>query len=242
MTAQRRIGLWSLIAGHAAGGPVTLEHVCTAMVSTCRVDGAAVAVSLPAAPRETVFASDQVASDMEELSLTLGEGPCVDAVASGPVLVPDVMAPHCLARWPVFVPAAGRAGVRAVFALPLHVGGIHTGVVDLYRGQPGEMNREQLTDALVLADIAFALLLDAPAGDRRHDGHWPESTGPQHPEVHQATGMVSVQLGVTAAVALTRLRAYAYAHDRRLHEVAGDVVARRLRFNPDRADEDRGGC
>jgi hypothetical protein len=45
--------------------------------------------------------------------------------------------------------------------------------------------------------------------------------------------MITVQLGVTATVALIRLRAYAYAHGRRLHDVAGDVVSRRLRFDPD---------
>jgi hypothetical protein len=45
--------------------------------------------------------------------------------------------------------------------------------------------------------------------------------------------MVTVQLGVSAAVALIRLRAYAYSHDRRLRDVASDVVARRLRFSPD---------
>ncbi|MGH3311543.1 MAG: ANTAR domain-containing protein [Streptomyces sp.] len=63
------------------------------------------------------------------------------------------------------------------------------------------------------------------------DGRWSEQAGPQHPEVHQATGMVTVQLGVTAAVALVRLRDYAFAQDRRLSEVAKDVVARRLRFD-----------
>jgi len=34
-------------------------------------------------------------------------------------------------------------------------------------------------------------------------------------------------------MAMIRLRAYAYAHDRRLGDVAADVVARRLRFGPD---------
>jgi hypothetical protein len=45
--------------------------------------------------------------------------------------------------------------------------------------------------------------------------------------------MIIAQLGVTAAVALVRLRAYAYANDRRLRDVARDVVDRRLRFHPD---------
>jgi hypothetical protein len=45
--------------------------------------------------------------------------------------------------------------------------------------------------------------------------------------------MITVQLGVSAAVALVRLRAYAYTTDRSLRDVAGDVVARVLRFDPD---------
>jgi AmiR/NasT family two-component response regulator len=51
-------------------------------------------------------------------------------------------------------------------------------------------------------------------------------------EVHQATGMISVQLGVNVAEAFTRLRAHAFAEDWSLSELAAEVVARRLRFTP----------
>ena len=53
-------------------------------------------------------------------------------------------------------------------------------------------------------------------------------------EVHQATGIVAVQLGVDVAEALVRVRAYAYAHDRQVAAVAGDIVARRLQLISDR--------
>jgi hypothetical protein len=43
--------------------------------------------------------------------------------------------------------------------------------------------------------------------------------------------MISVQLGVSLAEALVRLRAHAYAEGRLIAEVAADVVARRLRFD-----------
>jgi AmiR/NasT family two-component response regulator len=46
--------------------------------------------------------------------------------------------------------------------------------------------------------------------------------------------MVMVQLGVSIGEAMTRMRAYAFAHDRRLDEVARDVVTRRLVFDRDR--------
>jgi hypothetical protein len=241
VNADRRVRLWSLVVEQAHGGSVEVAHVCAAAISASGVGSAAVAVRLSASPREVIYASDPVAAELEELTLTLGEGPCVDAFAGSPTLVADLTTADSLARWPVFAPAAAQTGARAVFALPLQVGAVRLGVMDLYRARAGGLGRDQLADVLVLADTACALLLDAAQSYRpRPDGRWFEQAGSQHPEVHQATGMITVQLAVSAAVALVRLRAYAYAHDRRLRDVAGDVVARRLRFD-DSAGEDRDG-
>ena len=151
MSVARRMRLWSLVVEHARGGPVGVEHVCAAVLSAAGVDSVAVAVALSASPRETMYASDRVAAEVEELTLTLGEGPGVDAFTGGPALVADLTASDCLARWPVFAPAATLVGVRAVFALPLQVGGIRLGVLDLYRAQPGDLDGERLADELLAA-------------------------------------------------------------------------------------------
>jgi hypothetical protein len=45
--------------------------------------------------------------------------------------------------------------------------------------------------------------------------------------------MVAVQLSVSLTEALIRLRAYSFANDRPIAEIAEDVVARRLHFDPD---------
>ncbi|MEV0156342.1 GAF and ANTAR domain-containing protein [Micromonospora sp. NPDC050686] len=240
MTADRRLRLWAVLVDAARGGAVAVDHVCAAAVSVAGVDSAAVAVTLDATPRELVYATDRAASELEDLTLTLGEGPCVDATTGGPVLVADLTVPECRNRWPVFAPAAVLAGAGAVFALPLRVGGIRLGVLDLYRARAGDLGAEQLADALVLADTACAVLLDdATRRGVDLDDESSERAGPQHPEVHQATGMIMVQLEVTAAVALIRLRAYAYSQDRRLREVAADIVARRLRLGPAGTPGDR---
>ena len=57
--------------------------------------------------------------------------------------------------------------------------------------------------------------------------------------VHQAAGMVAVQLAVPVEEALVRLRAHAFSSGRLVVDVATDVVNRRLRF--DRADGDGHG-
>lgn len=50
--------------------------------------------------------------------------------------------------------------------------------------------------------------------------------------VHQAAGMISVQLSGSITEALARLRARAFTDDRSVRSVADDVVARLLRFEP----------
>src|SRR3954468_9369166 len=177
-------------------------------------------------PAGMVAASDGGALQLEELQFTLGEGPCVDASRTGrPVLSPD-LAGTSSRSWPPFAAGADAAGLRAVFAFPLQVGGIRLGVLDLYRDTTGELSGEELADALSFADAATELLLDLQAQDTSH------GIGPMHAlavlddraEVHQATGVVSVRAGVSLAQALALLRARAYAEGRLIGDLARDVL------------------
>ncbi|MEV0644315.1 GAF and ANTAR domain-containing protein [Phytomonospora sp. NPDC050363] len=192
---------------------------------------------------ETLHATDETSMNLEDRQLDLGEGPTIDAfVHGGPVLVSDVDSPEARARWPIFVADASANGVRAMFALPVQVGAIRLGALNLHRSTPGSLNTDQISDALAFADAACALLL-AEAEGGTHTGAaddiWHREDHSAHQgEVHQATGMVLVQLGVSAEIALSRLRAFAFRHGRPLGDVARDVVERRLRFNPD--DEEAG--
>lgn len=232
---ERAVRVWAWIAAAAGGdAPVPIAALCRAAVRRLGVDGASVtAVSGPAA-REPVFASDEVSARLEDLQVTIGEGPCLDEFRSGsPVLIPDLESAG--ARWPGFAPAAGAAGARAMFAFPLQSGAIRVGVLSLYRARPGPPAAGELADALVFADIARGLLLDASSGITGSPGYQPLDGAPEaRAEVHQATGMISVQLGVSLAEAFARLRAHAFASSAELADVAGDVVRRRLRFDPDR--------
>ena len=195
----------------------------------------------------------RVSEQLAELQQMLGEGPCHDVLAAAaPVLATDLGDGESGRRWPAFTPEARAAGGAAVFAFPLMIGAIQAGVIGLYRSTPGPLSSSQLGDCLLLADTATVLLLDSlreklPAADGIRDGDgsehgmWPGGQSPvlagHRVEIDQATGMLAVQLGVTAAEAFARLRAYAYAEDRRLADVAADIVARRLRLDPDLAGD-----
>lgn len=185
--------------------------------------------------REPVVATDPRSEELEELQYTLGEGPCVDAVAGhGPVLVVDLASAESGRRWPIFAPAAVERGIRRMSALPVGAGAIRPGVLDVYWFQAGSLSAVELGDALTYADAVLAIALASREGDGDATVNLAVTAMTERrAEVHQATGMVSVQLGIGLADALARLRAYAYANDRRISDVAADVVARRLAFSPE---------
>jgi GAF domain-containing protein len=186
-----------------------------------------------------VCTTDEVSALIEQLQYDLGEGPCVDAhQLERPVLEPDLADPTD-PRWLAFAGPALEAGVRAVFGFPLRVGAVRLGALNLYRDRPGPLDGEQHADALVMADVAAEAVLllqaEAPPGELAAEL---DAGGDFQHVVHQAAGMVSVQLDVTVGQALIRLRAYAFGNGRPLTQVARDVVSRRLRFDAGSGEKD----
>ena len=182
-------------------------------------------------PHASICTTDGVSALIEELQYTLGEGPCVDAYRFGrPVLEPDLEAP-LVARWPAFTRSAIAGGARAVFGFPISVAAVRLGALNLYRDRPGPLTSEQHTDASILAAVAGRAVIAMQYGAE------PGALGAELEAgtnfrlvVHQATGMVAEQLGISVTEALIRLRAHAFTQDRPVADVANDVVAGRLRF------------
>jgi GAF domain-containing protein len=208
--------------------PGRLCAVCPDIVG---VNGAGVMLMSGDMPRGSLCSTDAVSHLIEELQYTLGEGPCVDAYRKDQVVTePDLAEPETL-RWQAFTPPALEAGVRAIFGFPLRVGTVRLGALNLYRDRPSPLTAEQHADALVMADVAARWVLEAQAGAPSGALAAELEIGADfHFAVHNAAGMVSVQLGSSVTEALIRLRAYAFLHDRLLADVAQDIIARRLRL------------
>jgi hypothetical protein len=174
-----------------------------------------------------VWASDPLAETVEDLQFALGEGPALDAHRLGrPALEPNLAG--AASRWPFFAPQSVDLGIRAVFSYPLQIGVIRLGALNLFQKEPGWLSREQLSDALVLADVATQDIIDLQAEGAIH---WPLSDRfAERARVHQATGMVAAQIESDMAGALARIRGYAFANELTIFEVAEEVIARRLRL------------
>lgn len=189
------------------------------------VDG----LSVTLAPRsagptgEVLWSSSALARRFDDLQFTLGCGPAIDTARSGrPVLEVDLrqVHPH---RWFTLPADAELLPVRAVFCFPLGIGAIQLGTLTAVRAAPGELGDQQTQDALGLAIALTAHYLD----------RWEPPRTLYRAVVHQAVGMLSVQLALPMADALLRLRAYAYRSGRPVNDVSHDIVTRRLRLGPD---------
>ena len=229
-----REGWARLLAGTATERAGQPRRICTLCVETLDVTGAGISMVTAAGNRGVVCATDDVSARIEDLQFMLGEGPGFDAVRSGaPTLVPDLGKSDDIAvgRWPTFMEGATAAGVRALFAFPLRIGVMGVGTLDLYRDKRGDLDGGQVTAALMAADVAALALLDLDLGRDDLFADDIDARSTYQLQVHQATGMMQVQLGVTTEEAFAMLRARAFASGHPLVAVATDVVERRLRFS-----------
>jgi hypothetical protein len=241
MAGERLLRILAQLSSGGDAVPGT-ARVCEVCVDVTDMSGAGIMLMAGGAPGGSVCTTNEVSAVIEELQYTLGEGPCVDAYhLERPVLEPDLADPDA-ARWLAFAPPAVEAGVRAIFGFPLQVGAVRLGALNLYRDRPGPLTDDQYADALVMAGVAAqaVLAMQAQAPPGMLAAELDEGANFRF-VVHQAAGMMSVQLGVGIVEALARLRAYAFADDRLITEVAEAVVGRRLRFDDTGPVESLGG-
>jgi hypothetical protein len=208
------------------------RSVCLAAVEVLGVSGAGLVLMSGGQSLDFIGVSDGISEAVEQMEYTLGEGPCVSAFRSKTPVFDADLADEQKVRWPAFRRGALAAGICAAFGFPLLVERICIGALNLYHDQPGALTDDQVADALVVAKFASRSVLawqaDAPPGALA----WQLERAPNHKvEIHQATGRISVQVGVSLEDALVLLRAYAFSHDRPISDVAADIAAARLRLD-----------
>ncbi|MEY2476234.1 MAG: hypothetical protein QOG87_1549 [Actinomycetota bacterium] len=229
MSSERLVRILGRLNGEEA--VPSMLRLCEMGAELSGTTGAGIMLMVDGVQQGTLCVSDDTSAVIEELQNTLGEGPCIDAYHGGrPVLEPDLVNPMA-DRWAAFTPAAVAAGARAIFGFPLLIGATRLGAFNFYRNAKGPLTDDQHADLSVMADVAARAVIDLQAQARGGALAEELRAGTDYQlVVHQASGMVSVQLGIGVADALVRLRAHAFANDERLTDVAAAVVAKRLRF------------
>jgi GAF domain-containing protein len=207
-------------------------NLCTPFIEQLPISGVSISVFDEAGRQSTICTSDATAARLDEIQFDLGEGPHWEALRTGqPVLVSNVLrGPHD--AWPIFAEALRDLDVGALFAFPMVMGAVTVGVVDLYRSVPEALDGEAFGLAISLsARVARRAVHEALQLADDDSAEHAIAAPAMRREVHQATGIVLVQLGVSASEAFFRLRAHAFANGRSVQDVARDVVAQRIDFS-----------
>jgi hypothetical protein len=207
--------------------------VCRAAVEALGTNGAGLTL-ITKSHTGPICSHGEFASIGEDLQLSLGEGPCGDAFETRELVEVTNLSSSGGERWPMFSKAMTEAGVTSLASFPLRIGGARFGALTLYRSSFGELSFEQVADGYVVTQIASHLIIagQAQVGE---DSVIPEiEAGFVRMEpVHQATGMVMVELGIGAEDALARLRGAAFGSGRTLLDMAINIVLGRTELPRD---------
>ncbi|MGW9209699.1 ANTAR domain-containing protein [Embleya sp. NPDC055664] len=225
-----------LLAQQTRAGPALSPLPLSECAESLGLDGLAFLLAPGGPPPELLQSCGALTAPLEDLQLTQGQGPSTDAAHGTLFLAADLPAIPPT-RWPGLLPEIMDLGVHAIFAFPLRLGVIVLGVLTGHRTTPGPMTPGQLTDAFVLAGALGSLLIGVAAQPDSPTAFLAEGQELHFAEVHQATGMLSAQLGITPAHALIRLRAHAFGHDSPLLDTARAVLDHRLHL---RTEDDDG--
>jgi GAF domain-containing protein len=187
---------------------------------------------------EHLVASSDDVEAMELIQALRRQGPCVEAAQTGQdVVVTDLR--DRAEEWPLLAAAARQFGVRSVAAIPLRLRGETIGSLNLMGSEPVEPSREDLAAARALADAATIGILHARVvADAEATRAQLEHALESRVVIEQAKGMIAERAGIPVGEAFQRLRAHARSHNRRLSDLAADVVSGYLAV-PDIVDDSR---
>jgi len=173
-------------------------------------------------------------AELESLQASLGEGPCLDALAGvDSIYVADLMGDP---TWPRFGPAAVSAGVRSALAYRLFVGQETLGALQLFARLPGAFNATERAQGLLFAAHAGMALKVARSHDLQEERAENLQTAMASREViGQAQGILMERERITADQAFQLLRHSSQRLNVKLRDVAQTLVDTGSVPTPERA-------
>lgn len=172
-----------------------------------------------------VFASSSENTRLLELlQVEADAGPCLEAYRTGqPVLVDDLH--DEVARWPAFAARAAEYGFAAVIALPLRLRAECVGALNLFLHDPGPPLAADVTVAQALADVATIGIMHQRMLTRSElVNQQLQAALNKRVIIEQAKGVLSERGSIDMDRAFNLLRAHARSTNRRLADLARDVV------------------
>jgi GAF domain-containing protein len=173
----------------------------------------------------TLSSSNDIARRIDELQYDAGHGPCLDALRTGTVVQVDDLVRD--GRWDTYRDGAAARGIASSLAVPLTVDGETVASLNLYASAPGAFDGPHRMHAVAFgAQCSAALRL---ALSQLHSAQVQQHLGPaleSRSVIDQAIGILMGQQGCTAAAGFDALRRASQRTNRKLRDIARDLIAR----------------
>jgi len=214
-------------------------------VEVLAVSAAGLILATPGGDLRVMASSSQAMRVLELFELQTQEGPCMDCYRTGePILNQDLRTAD--GRWPRFAPEAVGAGFRSAHSLPMRLRGTIIGALNMFSVDVGAMDEADVVAAQAFADVATIGILQhrAVVEAQRLNAQLSYALNSRI-VIEQAKGVLAERAGLDMEQAFTRLRRHARDHNRRLADVAEDVVSGSVsddlvRASPPNSDADPG--
>jgi GAF domain-containing protein len=202
----------------------TLTQRCVELVD---VDAAGLALADHSGMLRVVAASDEQARLLELFEVQNEEGPCLDAYRTGHIVVEEHL--DTSERWRRFKEEALADGFLSVHAVPMRLREDVIGALNLFRLKPGRLADEEAAICRALADVAtIGLLQERAVREARVLAEQLQAALNSRIVIEQAKGVLAEQSHVEMDVAFELLRGFARTNNRRLADVARDLLEARI--------------
>lgn len=183
----------------------------------------------PGGELAVVASSSEAMRVLEVLELQAEEGPCLDCFHTGEAILNSSLAAS-VERWPTFAPRATEAGFLTVHSLPMHLRSQVIGALNLFSDRDDELDGTDVLAAQAFADVAtIAILQHRAITEAQLLNQQLNQALTSRIVIEQAKGVLAERSGIEMNEAFDRLRSYARKNNRRLVEVADEVIAGKLR-------------
>ena len=169
-------------------------------------------------------ASTSQAQVLELFELQEQEGPCLECYRSGQVVTLTDVSQQAQ-RWPRFAATAAELGFAGVHAIPMQLRGQVIGTLNLFRTQPGGLGETDARLGKALVDVAtIGILSERAVRQQELVTEQLQTALNSRVIIEQAKGALAERHAMSADQAFNALRRYARSHNRRLTELAGEVI------------------
>ncbi|HUR23823.1 MAG TPA: GAF and ANTAR domain-containing protein [Acidimicrobiales bacterium] len=201
-----------------------LTRLSDRCVELLGVSAAGLMLAAPEGRLRVVASSSEAMRVVEVFELQAQQGPCSDCYRTGDAVWQRDLADSA-DRWPRFGPVALEAGFRSVHAIPMRLRGRIIGALNLFGGEPGELDDSDRIAARALADVATIAILQHRAVQEAQVLNEQLSYAlSSRVVIEQAKGVLAERLGLAMEQAFSTLRHHARNHNLRLVGVANSII------------------